>query len=93
MTYVSLLFFSPRHLQRTTTTILAFHDRSPERNLCKSIKAVPLEEAQRARPIAKTSTLLFTSKDLRIPRSSFYCPHFLMVPSGVLCGLRKMQLK
>lgn len=92
MTYVSLLFFPPRHLQRTTA-ILAFYDGSPERNPCKCMKAVPLEEAWRARPIVKTSALLFTSKDLRLPRSSFYCPHFLMVPSGALCGLRKMQLK
>lgn len=107
MTYVSLLFFPPRHLQRNTgngnissvtlwkynTEILGFHDRSPERNLCNCTKVLPLEEARRARPIVTTLALLFASKDLRMPRSSFYWPHFLMVPSGALCGLRKMQLK
>lgn len=38
MTYVSLLFFPPRHLRRITV-ILAFHDGSPERNLCKRVKS------------------------------------------------------
>lgn len=47
----------------------------------------------RACLLAETSPLLFTSKDLKMPRSLFYCPHFLMVPSVALCGLRKMQLK
>lgn len=59
----------------------------------KCMKVVPLEEARHTGPFAKTLALLFTSKDLRIPCSSFYCPHFLMVPNGALCGLRKMQLK
>lgn len=66
MTYVNLLF-SPA---APPPTILTFLDGSSERNLRESVKEVTLAEARRARLLAETSPLLFTSKDLKMPHST-----------------------